>query len=398
MSTDDELYVDSTEATRMLGVSLQTLYAYVSRKQLRSERIKGSRSRKYWRADVERLAGSTSDQVFPASPAALVSETKITLLTAGGMYFRGHDAIALSQHATLESLAALLWQVEEASVFSDPPVDASDVWHQLRPSLSELSAPERMIAMFPMIERANVRSYELSPQSYARTGADVLRWCATLLVKAPKPSTQPLHLFVSKALKAEPGFDDVIRRLLVLAADHEFDPITFAVRTVANVGVTAYQAVTTGLIASQGQRFQAERYGSAMRFLHEILASKNGRMAVVRRLRSGEPMPGFSEHTHDPRTIALMDSLERSLRGSRELRRIREAECTVKEASGASMEFIVPALFVGHHLGLHGDELSIAALGRMVGWIAHAMEQFHGSPLIRPRASYVGPLPTDASS
>jgi len=28
-----------------------------------------------------------------------------------------------------------------------------------------------------------------------------------------------------------------------------------------------------------------------------------------------------------------------------------------------------------------------------VGWIAHAMEQYHRNALVRPRAAYVGPLP-----
>jgi citrate synthase len=60
------------------------------------------------------------------------------------------------------------------------------------------------------------------------------------------------------------------------------------------------------------------------------------------------------------------------------------------------MEFIVPALFIGHRLGLRGDELGLSALGRIVGWVAHAMEQFHGHELVRPRATYVGLLPGEA--
>lgn len=393
---NSDLYLDAAQAAGMLGVSVPTLYAYVSRKLVRSERIDGSRSRKYWKADIERLSGKVAESAVVAPQTPFASETKITLLTAGRIFFRGRDAVQLSETMTLEGLAALMWQVDEEVVFGEEPVDASDVWLQLRPSLRELRIPERMIAMFPMIERASPRAYDLTPSGFARTGADVLRWYATMLVKAPKPTVQPLHQFVAKALKAPAGFDDIIRRLFVLAADHEFDPITYAVRAVANVGVTPYQAVTTGLIASQGQRFQAERYGAAMRFLEEILTGKDGHTAVVRRLRSGGALPGFDgTRDTDPRTPALMEALERTLRGDRLLRRVREAERTAFDATGGCMEFIIPTMLVGHLLGFHGDELAVGALGRMVGWIAHAMEQFHGSELIRPRATYVGALPDE---
>jgi citrate synthase len=37
--------------------------------------------------------------------------------------------------------------------------------------------------------------------------------------------------------------------------------------------------------------------------------------------------------------------------------------------------------------------LLVFALGRLVGWIAHLMEQYRSDELIRPRAQYTGPGP-----
>jgi len=34
------------------------------------------------------------------------------------------------------------------------------------------------------------------------------------------------------------------------------------------------------------------------------------------------------------------------------------------------------------------------AIGRTIGWIAHAMEEYASGHLIRPRARYTGPMPT----
>jgi citrate synthase len=37
--------------------------------------------------------------------------------------------------------------------------------------------------------------------------------------------------------------------------------------------------------------------------------------------------------------------------------------------------------------------IALFALGRSIGWIAHAIEQYADNRLIRPRARYVGPIP-----
>jgi citrate synthase len=54
---------------------------------------------------------------------------------------------------------------------------------------------------------------------------------------------------------------------------------------------------------------------------------------------------------------------------------------------------MLPATFIGHKLGLKSQAGAVALLGRMAGWIAHAMEQYHTQELVRPRATYTGPLP-----
>jgi citrate synthase len=35
------------------------------------------------------------------------------------------------------------------------------------------------------------------------------------------------------------------------------------------------------------------------------------------------------------------------------------------------------------------------ALGRTVGWVGHAIEQYETGKIVRPRARYVGPQPAD---
>jgi citrate synthase len=40
-----------------------------------------------------------------------------------------------------------------------------------------------------------------------------------------------------------------------------------------------------------------------------------------------------------------------------------------------------------------GSPLTIFAIGRTIGWIGHAIEQYATAQLIRPRAKYVGVAP-----
>lgn len=57
-------------------------------------------------------------------------------------------------------------------------------------------------------------------------------------------------------------------------------------------------------------------------------------------------------------------------------------------------EFILLVSFVGRKLNLYGQELTLAAVARLIGWIAHASEQFSQQPMVRHRASYTGALPS----
>jgi citrate synthase len=43
---------------------------------------------------------------------------------------------------------------------------------------------------------------------------------------------------------------------------------------------------------------------------------------------------------------------------------------------------------------LAGGAFALFALGRTVGWIGHAIEQYRSGSLIRPRARYVGEQPS----
>jgi len=69
----------------------------------------------------------------------------------------------------------------------------------------------------------------------------------------------------------------------------------------------------------------------------------------------------------DPRAAIVMDALKRKFGDDVELKRLCRAADTAAEISGATMEFILAAIFVGRKLGLKGQELAVGSLGRMAG-------------------------------
>lgn len=117
--------LSASEAARILGVSLSTLYSYVSRGLLPSMDSGTSRRKRYPQEAVLRLAARKGDakRGGQAAVAAMhwglpVLETHISQIANGRLLYRGVDAAALAQHATMEAAAVLLWNEGQADYFS----------------------------------------------------------------------------------------------------------------------------------------------------------------------------------------------------------------------------------------------------------------------------------------
>lgn len=386
------MFMSAQEAAAELGVSLDTLYAYVSRKLIRSRKVPNTRKRQYWREDIERLRGNAAG----ATVEPLVPQSAITLITPEGPFYRGRSAIALAETETLESICAILWQADAPPRASTDDLRRSEVYDKVAGSLAGTTILERACALLPLVERANPRSYDLSHAGYCRTGAALISWFTAIVCDDPSGSDEPAHLRIGRALDASDALTDLIRRVLVIAADHELDPTTYAVRAVANTGVSAYQAVLAGLASSQGRRLTFGRWEALSMMVAEILESADPVAPVLRRVREGEVIHGFGSRVYpagDPRATALLGWLDEVLGGDAQLKRLRAAIDTVRDLTGEEPDFVIPLSFLGRRLGQVGNEVILLRTARLGGWIAHAMEQYLSQDLVRPRTTYRGPLP-----
>lgn len=389
----EELFATAQEAASELGVTLNTLYSYVSRKGLRTRQIPGTRNRLYWRADIAKVKASLGKR---SEASSRIEDTDITLLTPSAPYYRGHNAIELSETHTLEQTAALLWQTDEHAAFAPTvPIVPREI-ESLGKLIAHAPTTDKAIALLPFLEQANPRAFDFSHGGMCRTGADVLRWYAAILTDGEQPSSAPLHEQVASFLNAPAEISDLIRRILILSADHGFGAGTHAVRSVASTGVTAYRSVLAGLAITAGHRSRLGKTQGIWQFLREIDESPDPYSVVVRRLREGGGVPGFDSPypyvDHDPRAEALVGSLAAVYGGTPLFKKFHDTRVIVRESLDLSPSFALANILFSQLAGIERHRV-LYILGRCAGWVAHSIEQSLQSGETIPSATYRGELP-----
>src|SRR5438132_1518491 len=110
-------YLAASQAAGQLGVSIPTLYAYVSRGLVRSEAgSRQRRTRRYHADDIARLKARKEARRDPGGAARKtltwgmpVLDSAITLVADGRLYYRGRDAVELAVARSAEEVANLIW-------------------------------------------------------------------------------------------------------------------------------------------------------------------------------------------------------------------------------------------------------------------------------------------------
>lgn len=374
-----DAWLTAPMALERLRIRPQTLYAYVSRGLVEARPDPDDPRRSLYRkADIESLGQRKARGRRVADVAAQaiawgepVLESAVSTVSRGRLFYRGQEAALLAQTKTLEETAALLWGA--AAPLSPAPAPAP-----------EGPIQARMFAALAARTAVDPAAAGRSEAMLERDGARVL--AAVAAAVSGRGGTEAAHLRLASAWNADP---DLVRRALVLLADHELNASTFAARVAASTGASVSASVLAGLAALSGPRHGAH-YLRVRAFLAEAEA-QGAEAAVRRRLEQGVELPGFGHPLYpegDPRANALLAVIDLSSVEA-------DAAAAAMEAAEVIPNIDFALCVLTRAAALPPDApFGLFAAGRCAGWIAHALEQHRTGALIRPRARYVGPEPS----
>jgi citrate synthase len=402
---NDAGYMTARQAAGALGVSVATLYSYVSRGMLRSDPVPGKpRVRSYLKEDVAGLIERKDLRKNPAKAAARglhwgapVLESALTLIDGRRLFYRGIDAIELAQHSTFEEVAALLWIGDSghgSNLFAKKSAELPPKIVALLKRAHRLGPVERCQLVLPIAAAADPSGYDIRLAGVARTGAHILRLLLSAvcggLVSGPSEAAL-IQTWLPTRRSAAPA----LRAALILCADHELNVSAFTARCIASTRATPYEVVIGALAALRGPR-----HGGASEeveaLFQEAQQTHQPCDVLAKRLRLSGGMPGFGHRLYpggDPRARLLI-SLAKTYGSGSALGVANGLIRAAQELTGECPNLDFGLVMLAHSIDLPSEApIALFALGRTVGWIAHAIEQYADNQLIRPRARYVGPVP-----
>jgi citrate synthase len=407
---DDQRWVDAGTAARHLGIAVRSLYAYVSRGQVRSVAGERGRPRLYAFGDLERLRVRRDARAGHGAVAAgalrwgePVLDSAVTAITPRGPAYRGRLAVDLAAAgAAFENVAELLWSgylPQDRVAWPRTAIPLAQVARLVGPE------PRSPLDVMPLVIQiaalADPERGDLRPDALIARGRRLIPLLAAALAPGFVPAAVSRALGAASvaevAARAIGIADDhaaIIDQVLVLLADHELNASSFTARITASTGADPYACVSAALAALSGPRHGGAAEQVA-RFADGVGSPEAARSAVRALRKRGELPPEFGHPLYpggDPRGRVLLDLVAR-LPGNRRSRTLLAiVEATVNATAEAAPNVDVGLAALTAALGVPpAVGPGLFAVARAAGWLAHALEQRATGHLLRPRARYTGP-------
>jgi citrate synthase len=300
----------------------------------------------------------------------------LTVISDGRLFYRGLDAVQLADTSTLEDVARRLWDARTGNPFAE-----------VRPRVGAVPGGSVRARLFAALARRAEEDADPKERS-----VEALRLeCARVLDEAVDAAAGSgprlfLHQRLARAWKVPERDGHLIRRALVLAADHQMNVAMLTTRAAADGGAAPAGAALAGLVTLAGSSKMADLIQAS----DWMVAVRRQATDAARRAHEAGALHGFGNPDFpagDPRAEALLAAADLPADVAR-------AVAEGASATGRPPNFNLALAAVARRLELPRDAAAdLLLLGRLTGLLGHALDQMtNGSP-IRARLRYVGPEP-----
>jgi citrate synthase len=184
----------------------------------------------------------------------------------------------------------------------------------------------------------------------------------------------------------------------ILHIDHSFNASTFTARVVTSTMSDVISAVTAAIGSLKGP-LHGGANTEVMKLLMEIKDIDNVETWLENALKNKRKIMGFGHRVYkvlDPRAKHLKEMSHQwgsMTNNTKWFEMSNKLEKLVYEKKGinANVDFYSASTYYSMGIDIENYTM-LFALARMVGWISHVKEQMNNNRIIRPKASYIGPM------
>jgi citrate synthase len=366
-----------------------------------------------------------TDQVISGLEGVLAGESSITFLDGladpSVLEYRGYNIHDIAETTTFEEIAYLILEgklpnTAELSAFEDELKAARELPPQVIQTIESLPSGIHPMAAFRTIV-STLGNYDPQAEDNSKDAnrAKSVRMTAQFAtivaaqhrIAQGKPVVAPdlslghsdNYLYMLNGERADADSIRTFDTAMNLYAEHELNASTFATRVVVGTNSDLHSAIVAGIGALKGPAHGGAADDS-IALIQEIGDVENVKPWVDKAFAEKRLIPGFGHRvykTGDARTPHL-----------RAMCRTLASRSTTKDASWVdialatedyvrSMKRLVANVDLYAAAALYYLDFPLhlftnfVASARIVGWSAHAIEQFDNNRIIRPRTRYVGP-------
>jgi citrate synthase len=398
--------ISAAEAASRLGVKRETIYAYVSRGLLHSERHIDGKSSTFDPTEIDRFRRRKADHRPGRLEVPVVSG--ITEVVDGTVRYRGHLLSELiTAGLTYEAVAELLWTGKlptNTSATWDSRVEVDTAVKRSAGALPRYATPtDRMMAGVVAAGAVDPFRDDRSLAGASATARQLIRAIVDSIAPVDGDDARPdaggdpvaRRLWV-RLTNADPASWPALQTAMVALADHGMATSTLAARLAASTRAAPPAVLLAGLGAVAGPL-----HGAASRTVHlmfEDAARRGAEAAIAEVMRRDGRVPGIGHFIHrtiDPRHDLLFEALADYPINEQRMDVVASviARTSDRISAAPNVDLALGALTFSSDMSADAGEV-IFAIARTAGWIAHALEEYEETPIrFRPVDRHVAPSP-----